>query len=458
MLVQKTTSDINKQVQSFNLWLEEGVSAFNGGDVSTYQSVLESTSQYLAQLCQSGLAELALLLEPFWYMSLVKKVESDDHYAASFRHHTSALWSAGRLLSPGPILSGDPNCIAFIAQNSVLLGHTEAMLLVMEDWRRRYPRLRILFVGLTPCQPELAARLATLGIQVLTPAAKFPPFALAKWLRQTLFAENVGTAVWLSLPLWVPFFFGYRVAKRQIFWSLKFHAVHLGDDIIHIGMTKKRDGTVNIHGKPWLAFQPPLAVAINERDTGTRAKLRGDYQDKFLFATLAREEKFNSPRFANAVARILQRCPGSIFMFTGREISPVLERALVEHGVAEQAMFVGWVDTELYANLIDCFLETFPFGCGVTGMQALSHGTPVISLWDTDTLPTFYFESESQALRFHPNWNVLTDEEAYVNAAVDRFQRWGQGEQRTPIPRETIASLDSAKYEQFFKLVTGVCS
>lgn len=145
-------------------------------------------------------------------------------------------------------------------------------------------------------------------------------------------------------------------------------------------------------------------------------------------------------------------------MFTGRSISKVLEKALIEHGVAEQAMFIGWVDTELYANLIDCFLETFPFGCGVTGMQALSHGTPVISLWDTDTLPTFYFESESQASRFHPNWNVLTDEEAYVNAAVDRFQRWGQGEQRTPISREMIASLDSAKYEQFFKLVTGVCS
>jgi hypothetical protein len=273
-----------------------------------------------------------------------------------------------------------------------------------------------------------------------------------------LVTENAGAAIWLSVPFWVPFLFGYRIAKRQVFWSLKFHAVHLGDEIVHIGMTKERDGTVNIHGKPWMAFQPPLAVAIDERDTVTRAKLRGDYQDKFLFATLAREEKFNSPRFANAVARILQRCPGSIFMFTGREISPVLERALVEHGVAEQAMFIGWVDTEIYANLIDCFLETFPFGCGVTGMQALSHGTPVISLWDTDTLPTFYFEGESQASRFHPNWNVLTDEETYVNAAVDRFQRWGQGEQRTPIPRETIVSLDSAKYEQFFKLVTGVCS
>jgi hypothetical protein len=458
MLSPKATLNLDEQIQAFNLQLEEGASAFAHGDSITYQCKLESTGRFLERLCQSGLVELALSLELPWYQSLVKKVESDEHYAGCFQHHTKPLWSAGRRMSPGPIPTGDLNSIAFIAQNSVLLGHTEVMLLVMADWKRRYPQLRIRFVGLTPCQKELAQRLAAIGIEWIAPSARLQPLALASWLRDVLASENIGTAVWLSLPLWVPFIFGYRIAKRQVFWSLKFHAVHLGDEIVHIGMTKERDGTVNIHGKPWLAFQPPLAVSIDERDTVTRAKLRGDYQDKFLFATLAREEKFNSPRFANAVARILKRCPGSIFMFTGREISPVLERALVEHGVAEQAMFIGWVDTELYANLIDCFLETFPFGCGVTGMQALSHGTPVISLWDTDTLPTFYFESESQASRFHPNWNVLTDEEAYVNAAIDRFQRWGQGEQRTPIPRETIASLDSAKYEQFFKLVTGVCS
>jgi len=60
-----------------------------------------------------------------------------------------------------------------------------------------------------------------------------------------------------------------------------------------------------------------------------------------------------------------------------------------------------------------------------------------------------------QADRFHLNWQVLTDEKSYIEAAVDRFHRWQRGEQRIPVPREAIASLDSAKYEQFFGLVTG---
>ncbi len=446
---------LQQRVHTFNRHLDEGAAAFASGDLQSYKTAIDITGKTLDTLCQSGLAELALALELQWYQSLVKKIESDEHYAACFKHHAKSLWAAGRRLSPGVITAGNPDCIAFVAQNSVLLGHTEVMLLVMEDWKRRYPQLRLLFIGLTPCQPALAQRLDALGIEALTPTGSRSPIQLAAWLRETIAAENAGTAVWLSLPLWAPFLFGYRVAKRQVFWSLKFHAVHLGDEVIHIGMTKKHEGTVSIHGKPWLAFQPPLAVKIQQRDLHARAQLRGQYDGTFLFGTLAREEKFNSARFAQAVAEILRRCPGSLFLFTGRGISPVLEKALVDAGVAEQAMFVGWVDTDLYANLIDCFLETFPFGCGVTGMQALSHGTPVNSLWDEDTLPTFYFADAEKARSFHPNWQVATDIHGYVEAAVASFKRWQSGEPRPDMDRSAVASLDSAKYEQFFRLVTG---
>jgi hypothetical protein len=36
---------------------------------------------------------------------------------------------------------------------------------------------------------------------------------------------------------------------------------------------------------------------------------------------------------------------------------------------------VGWVDTPLYAAILDVFLETFPLGCGITGYQAIDEGT-----------------------------------------------------------------------------------
>jgi hypothetical protein len=157
--------------------------------------------------------------------------------------------------------------------------------------------------------------------------------------------------------------------------------------------------------------------------------------------------------FAKTVAAILKKCPGSLFLFTGRTISKVFENILIEANVANQALFVGWVDTDFYANLIDCFLESFPFGCGVTGMQALLHGTVVNSLWDKDTLPTFYFENPNEANSFHPNWIISTSPEQYINSAVESFHRWQMFETRSLIIPGSIYALESDKFERFLNLI-----
>lgn len=441
-------------LEVFKQNLEVGSAAFTKGDQATYLAALESTGNMLRHLCQHNEAELALNLELSWY-SLVKKIESDDHYANCFQYHANELWSLGKRLSPGLPHSGDSNCIAFIAQNSVLLGHTEVMLLVMSNWRKRYPQLRLLFVGLTACPPNLAERLRAIDVEFITPSAgNYPTLARISWLRETLTREQVGTAVWVSLPLWAPFIFGFGVCARQVFWSLKFHPVHMGPEVIHIGMTKKSRGIESIHGKPWHAFQPPLAVSVRRHSPEAITQIRSNFGDKFLFSTLAREEKFNSPRFATAIATILERCPESQFLFAGRSVSPVLEKILTEHGVASQACFIGWVDTDLFSASVDCFLESFPFGCGVTGVQALSHGTTLISLWDKDTLPSYYFDDASMADRFKPTWHVVTDEEKYVQIAVDCYRSSaGSHTDKTSRKIDTEA-LDQDKFEQFFHLVT----
>ncbi len=453
MIGAASHTHMNDFVDTFRRNLKSGAAAFEKGDQSVYLHALDVTGQMLATLCQHDQVELALLLELEWY-ALVKKIESDEHYAQCFRHHASAMWSAGQKMSFGPVTSGDPNTIAFVAQNSVLLGHTEVMLLVMAHWRKRYPHLRLLFVGLTPCQPSLAERLNAIGVQAITPpAGGHSPLSRIHWLREVLITERARTAVWLSLPLWAPFIFGFGVCARQVFWSLKFHAVHMGPTVIHIGMTKKADGIEIIHGKPWHAFQPPLVVSIRNHDPAVINEIRTKFNDQFLFATLAREEKFNSPRFATTVAHILKRCPNSYFLFTGRSLSNILINAFKEHRVLEQSCFIGWVDTDMFSNAIDCFLESFPFGCGVTGMQALTHGSPMISLWDKDTLPTYYFQNPSLADKFKPTWQVLFNESQYEDAAVNCYMQWSNG---TPIKSSTgldTEILDEHKFEQFLKLI-----
>lgn len=41
--------------------------------------------------------------------------------------------------------------------------------------------------------------------------------------------------------------------------------------------------------------------------------------------------------------------------------------------------FLGWVDTRLYAQVIDIFIDSFPFPCTVTALQAMAAGKRIVS-------------------------------------------------------------------------------
>jgi hypothetical protein len=453
-LLHLEQSSADRRIKNFDRLLQEGLFAFKNGELGVYREKIQETSRELRFFCENGQGDIALSLEARWY-PLVKQVESESHYAESFSGHFRSLWDLGSRCSPGSISYGNSNKIAFVAQNSVLLGHTEVMLLMMEYWKRHYPRLDMVFLGMTPCHPSLDKRLSAIGIRSRCIKKVLSPTESTQWLRDTIHSEDAGVSVWLSLPLWAPYIYGFRVAKRQVFWSLKFHAVHLGPEVVHIGMTKKRDGVEIVNGYPWLAFQPPLAVSVTPRSEIDRAKTRGEHDSTFIFATLAREEKFNSPRFVEAISEILKRTPSAIFLFTGRSIPHTLKKALEDKGVWGRAIFIGWVDTDMVANAIDCFLETFPFGCGVTGMQALRHSAGVISLWDTDTLPTFCFDDYQTASSFHPNWAISRNVDGYIDAAVKRYECWHRGERSREDINLKIDELEAPRYARFHDLITG---
>jgi hypothetical protein len=94
---------------------------------------------------------------------------------------------------------------------------------------------------------------------------------------------------------------------------------------------------------------------------------------------LARTEKINVPAFLDVVVEILRANPMAGYLWTGRERHGGIQAHFEAAKIADRTHFIGWVNTPLYAQVIDIFLETFPFGCGVTAMQALTVGTPLVS-------------------------------------------------------------------------------
>lgn len=440
----------------FDHLIDDGVKAFNLHDKNRYENNLRLAAKIIRDLGRNGQIDMALAIEPIWYNQLVKKVENEEHYYNAFQWHKDCLWQAGKkksLEAPSIPAVRDFRKIIFIAHTGFYLGHIAVMVKIMKDWRTIFPHVQIFFVALNGVDQRLLNELAGIEVSVLEfPENVFKPTQKVEWIRKKNIELGVTTAVWLSTPCWVTYVFGYQVAARQVFWSLKFHSVYLGNSVTHIGMTKDSTGSVNINGNPWYAYQPPLAVDCRQVSSLEVQKIKDLLPDGFLFGTLAREEKFNSIEFVTSVIKILEDCPKSYFVYTGKINSPYLQTRLKEVGLIDRLVYVGWVDTNLYAKTLDVFLETFPFGCGVTGMQALSHGTRLISMWSEDTLPRFYFDNLEKAQKFSPNWTVAGNINEYIGAAVSVYKL--ESRQNMDLAMQNkIHELDQLKSTKFYELV-----
>jgi glycosyltransferase involved in cell wall biosynthesis len=351
----------------------------------------------------------ALMLESQIYRNFVKKVETEAHVRACFQSWIGTLAELGRrhrdtslpeaLRAP----TADRRWRAgFVLLNGAMLGHTHAMIEVLAARPRAMPwhDRPVVYVLMGAPNPALDARLAELGVETcyLLPGGQ-PDFVSGfASMRRRIAAHGVTHLVWVSVPLGASFAFAARLAPAQIFWTLKFHPYRLPeiDGYITYGGWAERERIV--HGERWDVV--PLAIAAVSRAVGEDevAAARAPFaRYKVLLGSLARTEKINSAAFLDTVIRILQAHPDAAYLWTGRSRHEGIQARFESAGVADRCHFIGWVDTALYARVLDIFLETFPFGCGITGMQALDAGTAFLSFAAPETQYGLHFQRALEA-------------------------------------------------------------
>jgi hypothetical protein len=433
---------------------DAGLRAINAGDLDVYREAVRLSSKVIRDLAIAGDVDAALTFQASWYQTLVKQVESEENYHYAFRWHHAELQAAGKLRRSGRAYRSARRNIAFIVPNGVLLGHTQVLLGMIREWRESGIEINPHVFSLSGFSVELSEPLQKLSVGLASPlnGRSISPSASIDWCGAAVKHFKCGIAVWVSVPTWSSFALGSGLATEQVFWSLKFHPIHHGPDVKHIAMTPPGDGCVSMSGGPWLRFSPPLSVRGKPREPVEIAALRRSFYSQFVFGSLARSEKFNSQHFVRAVGQIISSCPGSVFVYTGHSDSPMIREEFLKRGLSDRLRYVGWVDTELYSQAIDVFLETFPFGCGVTGAQAVNAGTRMVSLWCPETLPSYYFPNIERARRVPSHWVVATSAAGYVDAAIAFYKE-------TTVPpaesrlKDFLATIDKSKSNEFLRLV-----
>jgi hypothetical protein len=390
-----------------------GGAAYQMGLPELVDRAFDFSVRTLLDLISRGEAESALIVENLVYQYFVKVREEEGHYERMFSLWREPMAGLGRKFRE-PIAAAGGNAIGFVFPNGVVLGHTEVLFRLLENRDRDIP-VRIYSIG--GCQPDFLARAKALGVPVESFQQPWGPGAgfleRLRSIRSRMAADGVGTAVWVSAPTTVIFAFAMGLAPVQVMWSLRFHPVRLPEIDGYLTYGSWGEDERVFHGQRWTVCPVPLALDPRTPAPADVAVLRAKFPEKVLLGTLAREEKISSPPFLDAVAEILKRNPQCGYVWTGHAMHPGVAAFFQRHGLASRCHFVGWVDTPLYAAILDLFLETFPLGCGITGYQAMGARVPLVSFLDSNTVFGMQYWSGLMALAGSP--------ERVTRAALDEY-------------------------------------
>lgn len=117
-----------------------------------------------------------------------------------------------------------------------------------------------------------------------------------------------------------------------------------------------------------------------------------------------------NPVYLDAISDILKARPDCAFVWTGKAQSPNIQGHFEKAGVADRCLFIGWINTKLWAQVIDMYIDSFPFGSGHTIMQSMAAEKPVLMYRSQESLETGIPTSVLPALE-----GRLTDQDATLN-------------------------------------------
>jgi glycosyltransferase involved in cell wall biosynthesis len=384
-----------------------GNAAYKMGMGVEASRAFEASVAILLEMIRRGDADAALAAEGAIYQAFVKAVENEDHYERVFALWREPMAELGRRFRGEAVAAApDAKAIAFVFHAGVVLGHTEVLFRLLES---RDPAKPVRIYAIGACQPDFVARAQALGV----PVEAFPEkprwgggagtlVERVRWLRARMAADGVRTAVWVSYPGTALFAFAMGLAPVQVMWSLRYHPVRMPEIDGYLTYGSWAEDARVFHGQRWTVCPVPLALDPRRPPAGEVAALRARFPEPVLLGTLAREEKIDSRPFLESVAAILKRNPQCGYVWTGHSMHPGVANFFHREGVASRCHFVGWVDTPLYASILDVFLETFPLGCGITGYQAIGAGVPLVSYLDSNTVFGMQYWSELMARAGEP--------------------------------------------------------
>lgn len=342
----------------------------------------------LEHACEKLKLDYAIAIERLVYHCFVKSEETEEHFAWCMKRISPPLERAGKRIRntlpalPDISLSG-PLRIGFFIDNATTLAHIEMLINTLKGYQRLdeqpFEPTVYCFDGRNEAMEQA---FAGIGVRLVMLADRIPGTGSSHWqrllgFRRILAEDGVQELVWVSLVIMMPLAFSIRIAPVQTWLAMKYRNYTLDSiDGYLTGSALSRFG--HLAGRKWRMMMLGVDDWHDPSLAPQALKIRGEIKEPTVLMTLARTEKMLDDRFLSSITTVLRQHPETIFLWAGREEHSRVTAAFEAAGVRDRTRFIGWVDTRLYVQVADIFLDTYPFPCGVTLFQAMAAGKPVV--------------------------------------------------------------------------------
>lgn len=250
---------------------------------------------------------------------------------------------------------------------------------------------------------------------------------LKSWTNVREQAERLSLAamVFVSLARGMAFATSMGVAPKHIWWAHKWHGLELPKLDGYLDACHPFHDRKVIGAREWRCTYTALPELFDAGQTQAAQALRHSLGVRIVFGWMGRTTKITKA-YLKVVAEILRAVPDSIFVYTGRgPADEKIQEVFDQFGVGDRVAFIGWVNTRLWAQVIDIYLDTFPFQSGHTAYEVMAAGKPVVWLHDdkmaeeqsvSGLIEATWEQGASDIFPMKP-WNLTT--ESYVNQAIN---------------------------------------
>jgi len=342
----------------------------------------------------NGQLSFASAMETHIYGSYLRRHESEARFSRIYAEIGPLLARCGRKFassSPAPessdrLYEGPPR-VAFVIQNPTLLAHSATLLTFLRGLHSvERPSIVpvVMFLNGHASTPAMLRALSNLGVgYFIAESQDHHPLVELKTL---VARQRIVAAIFVSLPFNLSLAAGMRLAPVVIWWSMKYHRFSLPDIDGYMTAGAFFEDFREIDGRTWRSCRtalPPLTDPHLAASVAEAKNTLGLDRKALVLGCIGRDEKMLGDGYLEAVAAILKACENTMFIWTGRAQvrAPDVQRKLELLGVAARCKFLGWVpNTKIVAQMLDVYLDSFPFASGHTGFEAMAIGVPMVVL------------------------------------------------------------------------------